>query len=161
MPRRDLNGLPYDSNCWVFGITPPLDEKKEATLVRRIDEFLANWSAHGSPIDAGRDVIEGTFLVVAADPNCERCGSSIDALFRTVQQIERELGVAMMDPTRIFFRHGDGRIDSMPRAQFREQGDAHTIVFDTTAHTLGEIRSGGFERKAELSWHRDLLRKAV
>jgi hypothetical protein len=48
----------------------------------------------------------------------------------------------------------------MTRAEFRERGDAHTIVFDTTAQTLGELRNGGWERKAELSWHRDLLRKA-
>ena len=161
MPRRDLNQLPDEAFLWIFPVAPQLDENKEARLVRRVDEFLANWSAHGSPISGARDVIEGTFLVVAADPNCERCGSSIDALFRTVRQLEHELGVSMMDPNRIFFRHGDGRIDSMTRSEFRERGDAHTIVFDTTAQTLGELRSGGWERKAELSWHRDLLRKAV
>ena len=161
MPRRDLNQLPDEAFAWVFGITPPLDESKEARLLRRVDDFLANWSAHGSPINGARDVIEGSFLLIAADPDCERCGSSIDAIFRLVRQIERELGVSMMDPNRIFYRHGDGRIGSMTRADFRERGDAHTIVFDTTAPTLGDVRNGGWERKAELSWHRDLVRKAV
>lgn len=161
MPGRDLNQLPDDANLWIFGIAPALDERKEAQLVRRIDEFLAQWKAHGAPITGGRDVIEGTFLVVAADPSCEKCGSSIDALFRTVRQLERELGVSMTDANRVFFRHGDGRVDSMSRAEFRDRGDAHTIVFDTTAQTLGELRNGGWERRAELSWHRDLLRTAV
>ena len=161
MPRRDLNQLPDESYLWMFGIAPALDETKEARLVQRIDEFLANWKAHGTPIDGARDVIEGTFLAVAADPSSERCGSSIDALFRTVRELERDLGVSMIDPDRVFFRHGDGRVDSMTRAEFRDRGDAHTIVFDTTAQTLGELRSGGWERKAELSWHRQLLRKAV
>jgi len=160
MPRRDLNQLPDDAYLWIFGIAPALDEQKEARLLRRVDEFLADWAAHGSPITGARDVVEGAFLVVAADPNCERCGSSIDALFRTVRGLEQELGVSMMDPNRIFFRHGDGRIDSMPRAEFRDRADAHTIVFDTTAQTLGEYRNSGWERRAELSWHRDLLRKA-
>lgn len=161
MPRRDLNQLPDDAFLWIFPIAPPLDEAKEARVLRRIDDFLADWSAHGSPIDGARDLIEGTFLIVAADPDCEKCGSSIDALFRTVRQLEQELGVAMMDPNRIFVRHGDGRVGAMTRAEFRDRGDAHTIVFDTTAQTLGELRSGGWERRAELSWHRDLLRKAV
>lgn len=160
MPRRHLNDLPDDAYLWIFGISPPLDEAKEAQLLRRVDDFLANWAAHGTPIDSGRDVIEGAFLLIAADPRCERSGCSIDGLFRSLRQLEQELGVSMLDANRIFFRNGGGRVDAMTRAEFRERGDAHTMVFDTTAQTLGEVRTGGWERRAELSWHRDLLRKA-
>jgi hypothetical protein len=160
MPRRDISKLSDDAYAWVFGITPSLDEAAEAKLLRRVDPFLDQWAAHGNPIDSGRDLIEGTFLIIAADRGCERSGCSIDRLFGTLRQLEQELGVKILDANRIFFRHGDGRPDAMPRAEFREKGDAHTIVFDTTAETLGEIRNGGWERRAELSWHRDLLRKS-
>jgi hypothetical protein len=159
MPRRDLKQLSDDAYIWIFGVSPALDETKEARLLRRVDSFLADWAAHGQPIDSGRDLIEGTFLVIAAEKTSERSGCSIDRLFGTLRQLEQELGVAILDANRVFFRHGDGRVDAMRRSEFREKGDGHTIVFDTTAQTLGEIRSRAWERQADDSWHRDLLKK--
>ena len=159
MPIQDLNQLPDDAYIWIFGITPSLDETQRPKFLQRVDTFLAQWAAHGNPITSGRDLIDGTFLVVAADSRSERSGCSIDRLFGTLQQLERELGVKALDPNRVFFRHGDGRIDSMSRAEFREKGDAHTIVFDTTIETLRDLRGGLFERRAEDAWHRDLLKK--
>lgn len=161
MPRQDMSKLSNDAHAWIFGITPSLDEAGRAKLLRRVDSFLDEWVAHGNPIDSARDVIEGTFLVIAADSRSERSGCSIDRLFGSLRQLEQELGVKILDANRIFFRHGDGRVDAMTRAEFREKGDAHTIVFDTTAETVGEIRNGGWERRAEFSWHRDLLRKST
>src|SRR6185295_8596288 len=135
MPRRDLNELSDDAYIWIFGISPALDEAGEVKLLHRVDEFLDRWAAHGQPITAGRDLIEGMFLVVAADRQSERSGCSIDRLFGTLRQLEQDLRVSILDANRVFFRHGDGRPDAMTRAEFREKGDAHTIVFDTTAET--------------------------
>ncbi len=157
MPRRDLKQLSDDAYAWLFGITPSLDEAKEARLLQVVDSFLEQWAAHGTPIDSARDVIEGSFLLIAADNRSERSGCSIDRLFGTLRQLEHDLGVRILDGNRIFFRRGDGRVEAMTRAEFREKGDAHTIVFDTTAETVGEIRNGGWERRAERSWHRELL----
>lgn len=159
MPGRDLKRLSDDAYIWIFGVSPPLDEAGEAKMLQRVDAFLDNWAAHGAPIDSGRDLIEGTFLVIAADSRSERSGCSIDRLFGTLRQLESDLGVKILDADRVFFRHGDGRVDAMSRAEFREKGDAHTIVFDTTAETLRDIRSHVWERKAENSWHRSLLKK--
>ncbi|HEY3055482.1 MAG TPA: hypothetical protein VGK31_06080 [Thermoanaerobaculia bacterium] len=159
MPRRDLKQLSDDAYIWIFGVSPSLDEAKEVKLLQRVDAFLANWAAHGQPIDSARDLVEGTFLIVAAEKTSERSGCSIDRLFGTLRQLEQELGVSILDANRVFFRHGDGRLDAMSRAEFREKGDPHTTVFDTTVLTLGEIRSGAWERRAQDSWHRDLLKK--
>ena len=161
MPRRDLKQLSDEAYIWIFGISPRLDERGEAKMLQKVDAFLDQWAAHGNPIESARDLIDGTFLVIAAEKTSERSGCSIDRLFGTLQQLERELGVKALDANRVFFRHGDGRVDSMPRSEFRDKGDAHTIVFDTTAETLRDIRSGRWERRAEDSWHRELLRKVA
>lgn len=157
MPRLDLNRLSDDAYAWIFGISPALDDSQQRAMLERVDAFLRDWAAHGTPIDSGREIRDGRFLVIAAEHNTERSGCSIDRLFGTLKQLEREFGVTILEPTRVFFRHGDGRIDALSRAEFREKGDAHTIVFDTTAETLGDIRSGAWERRAEESWHRQLL----
>jgi hypothetical protein len=115
---------------------------------------------HRQPITSAREIREGSFLIIAVEKTAETSGCSIDRLFGTLRQLEREFGVSILDAGRVFFRHGDGRIDAMSRADFRERGDLHTIVFDTTARTLGEIRRGSWERQAGKSWHRELLRIA-
>ena len=161
MPLIDITQLPDPSRSWVFGISPALDEQKQQRFLAVIDSFLEQWSAHGHPIRAGRDLLEGMFLVIAVDKDAETSGCSIDRMFGTLQAAERDLGVSILDSGRIFFRHGDGRPDALPRATFREKADAHTIVFDTMADQLGQIRSGAWEKHAAESWHRSLLRTAV
>jgi len=158
MPQTAIANLPDDARVWVFGISPALDEAKSALVLNRIDAFLAEWAAHGQPITSSRDLIEGSFLVIAVDHDAETSGCSIDRMFGTLRQLESELGVQILDPNRVFFRHGDGRVDAITRADFRDRADAHTVVFDTIAERLGEIRSGRWERPAEKSWHRQLLR---
>lgn len=161
MPRIELSSLPDDAQTWVFGISPALDEKKAAHLLEAVDRFLADWAAHGSPIRAGRDLVEGSFLVIAVDKQAETSGCSIDRMFGTLRDLERQLGVTILDSARVFFRHGDGRPDALSRAAFRDGADMHTHVFDTTVSRLGEVRSGSWEKTAGQSWHRDLLRQTV
>ena len=161
MPLTDLNQLPDDSKTWIFGISPALTDEQQRRFLSEVDAFLAGWAAHGNPIRAGRELREGSFLVVAVDKAAETSGCSIDRMFGTLQSLERAMNVTILDSGRIFFRHGDGRADAMSRADFAANADAHTTVFDTTAEHLGDIRSGAWERPAEKSWHRDLLSRSV
>jgi hypothetical protein len=161
MPVVEITKLPDTARAWVFGISPQLSESQQARLLAAVDTFLRDWSAHGHPITAGRDLIEGSFLVVAVDKESETSGCSIDRMFGTLRSLEQELGSTILDSSRVFFRHGDGRPDALSRADFREKADGHTRVFDTTTETLGPIRSGAWERPAAESWHRNLLRRAV
>lgn len=157
MPRTEIQNLPDDARTWIFGISPAVDEAGAATLLRQVDAFLDQWAAHGAPITAGRSIVDHTFLVIAVDHASETSGCSIDRMFGLFRQLESELGVKILDADRVFFRHGNGRIDAMSRAEFREKGDKHTIVFDTTAERLAEVRDGAWERPAEDSWQGQLL----
>lgn len=154
--RVDINELSNAAHVWIFGISPSLDQAKSSLLLRQVDVFLDQWAAHGTPIRAGRDLTEGSFLIIAADEKSERSGCSIDRLFGTLKQLEGDLGVQILDANRVFVRQGDG-VEAVPRDQFRSRADAATRVFDTTAEQLGAIRSGSWERAAGESWHRHLL----
>lgn len=161
MPATDISQLPAESRVWVFGISPSLDATKAARLLERVDAFLAEWNAHGQPIRSARDLRERAFLVIAVDKQAETSGCSIDRLFGTLRQLESELGVAILDANRVFVRHGDGHVDAISRDDFTLNADRHTIVFDTTAERLGDLRGGGWERHAEDSWHAKLLGTAA
>ncbi len=152
-----LQSLPDDSRIWIFGISPALDARGEAAVLERVDGFLAEWAAHGTPITAARQIVEGSFLVVAVDKRSETSGCSIDRMFGIMRQLERELGVSILDAARVFYRGADAAVHAVSRGDFRDRGDLHTRVFDTTAERLGEVRSGSWERPASESWHRQLL----
>jgi hypothetical protein len=158
MARLDISQLPDDARIWIFGISPALDEQKSSALLRSVDDFLDRWTAHKMPIASARDVLYGSFLVIAVDKKSETSGCSIDKMFGLLKQLERDYGIAILEANRIFYRGGDGAVHAITRASFRENADPHTVVFDTLSERLGELRSGTWERRARDSWHRTLLR---
>ena len=154
--RVNIDQLSNDAHVWIFGISPALDPSQSETLLRYVDAFLEQWAAHGTPIRGARDLREGSFLVIAADENCERSGCSIDRMFGTLKALERELQVQILDSNRVFLRDG-GSVRAVLRPEFRSSANADTPVFDVTAERLGDVRSGAWERRAADSWHRQLL----
>jgi hypothetical protein len=157
MARTELTALPPTSRIWLFGISPSLDEGQSSAMLARVDAFLNDWNAHGTPVTAARALIEGSFLVIAVDHASETSGCSIDRMFGLFREFERELGVSMLDSNRVFVRHADGRVEALTRSEFRDKGDQHTIVYDTTAERLDEILTGHWIRKAEEAWPGKLL----
>lgn len=154
--RVNIDQLSNDAHIWIFGISPVLDAQQSATLLRQVDDFLDNWAAHGVPIKGARELREGSFLIIAADEKREKSGCSIDRMFGTLKSLERELGVQILDSTRVFLRE-EGNVRAVARGQFRTTANADTPVFDVTAEKLGEVRTGAWERRAGDSWHRQLL----
>ena len=157
MPSTDISALSSDSRIWIFGISPVLDERQGSIVLRRVDDFLAKWAAHDEPITSARELLHGSFLVIAVDKRSETSGCSIDRMFALLRTLERDLQVKILEPNRIFVRGADGGVHTLTRAQFRESGDPHTHVFDILVERLGEVRSGRWERAAKDSWHRALL----
>jgi hypothetical protein len=157
MPRVDIDSLPATSRTWLFGISPALDETRSRLVLQRVDEFLDQWAAHGAPVTSARELLEGSFLAIAVDERSETSGCSIDRMFGLLREFERDLGVQILDSNRVFVRHADGRIEALSRADFRDRGDRHTIVYDTTAERLDDIRTGHWIRKAEDAWPGKLL----
>ncbi|HYI13320.1 MAG TPA: hypothetical protein VEK57_30010 [Thermoanaerobaculia bacterium] len=154
--RVPIEQLSNDAHIWIFGISPSLDEQQSGVLLRQVDAFLDGWAAHGVPITGARDLYEGSFLVVAADEHREKSGCSIDRMFGTLRNLERDLGVQILDSTRVFYRDAE-QVRAVPRGAFRTAASGETPVFDVTAERLGEVRSGGWVKRAADSWHRHLL----
>jgi hypothetical protein len=152
-----MNQLDGHARTWLFGISPSLDEPRSKRLLDTVDQFLDEWAAHGTPVTSARELLFGSFLAIAVDERSETSGCSIDRMFGLLRQFERDLGVAVLDANRVFVRHADGRIEALSRADFRNRGDLHTTVFDTTADRLAEIRSGHWIRQAQDAWPGKLL----
>ena len=158
MPRIDISQLPDQSRIWIFGISPALDAAGSSRLLSDVDRFLGQWSAHGQPIVSARDLLHGSFLVIAVDQQSETSGCSIDRMFGLLRQLEGDLRVAILDANRVFFRNAAGEVNTMTRRDFGEHGRGETVVFDVLTERLGKIRNGQWERAAQDSWHRALIK---
>ncbi len=159
MPRKPFHELPDPSRLWVFPVSRPLNSQEEDALLGRVDGFLDEWTAHGSPLSAGRDWREGRFLLVAVDEStAPPSGCSIDALVKELKAVGGELGADLLDHAPVWYRE-NGEVRRVSRPEFKILVEARKVnldtpVFDHAITRLQELRSGEWEKPAGASWHR-------
>lgn len=162
MPVLHFDSLPADARVWVFASDRPLQGVDAALLLREVDAWLDQWKAHGAPLRSARDWRDDRFLAIGVDPTAEQAsGCSIDALFRRLQDLERQLDTSLVAGGRIFYRGADGETRVAKRSdvsRLAETGelDTTTPTFDTS---LTDARSwrDAFERPAGETWIASLL----
>jgi hypothetical protein len=158
MPLVAFDALPPDARLWVFAADRPLAGEKRERLLESVDAFLSQWTAHGHPLTVARELRYDRFLLVGVDEASEGAsGCSIDAMLRTLGELERALAVQLLDHGPVLFRRGDA-IERLPRPDFaalaRQGGvSPDTVVFDNTVTRVAELREGRWETPARASWH--------
>jgi hypothetical protein len=151
--------LPDHARVWVFAAAEPVVGSAADRLLADVDDFVQGWTAHGAPVVGGFDWRFDRFLIVAADERATGVsGCSIDSLFRTLKEMEKETGQALLDSSLVWYRDDAGAVRSVSRSGFRkmverEEVGEGSIVFDNTVATVGALRSGGWERPLAESWH--------
>lgn len=162
MPRIPFDELPSDSRLWIFPTSRPLSPPEEGEMLSRVDDFLDEWAAHGTPLTAGREWREGRFLLVAVDEStAPPSGCSIDSLARVLKDLGGKWGMSFLDHSPVWFRSG-GDLRTTSRTDFKalaEAGevDLDTPVFDNAIVRLAQLRGGEWEKPAGASWHRRAL----
>jgi hypothetical protein len=158
MPLTDFASLPSEARLWVFAADRPLSGDERVQLLTAVDAFLAQWKAHGHPLTVAREWKYDRFLLVAVDEaSAGATGCSIDAMVRTLGDLERALQVQLLDHGPVLFRQGDG-IERLSRPAFAAlaksgQISPETVVFNNTVTRIAELREGLWETPARASWH--------
>lgn len=166
MPHVPFDSLPDSARVWVFGSDKAVGAEGADRLLEATDAFLAQWAAHGTPLHASRDWRENRFLTIAVDQRqAGASGCSIDGLFRTLQGLQSAIGASLLGGGRVYYRDGDGVVQSVDRDDVEALASEgkigrDTTVFDPTVTTLGDWRQR-FETTAGRSWHAQLLPEAV
>ncbi len=156
MPIVPFEALPDTARVWIFASEQQLDGAAADTVLAAVDRFLADWRAHGVPLRSARDWRDGRFLAVGVDVTAENAsGCSIDGLFRTLQQLSREVGSQLVGGGRMFYRTQAG-IEMSSREEFaqrvkRGEVGRETPVFDTSITDASDWRTR-FEAPAGRGW---------
>ncbi len=158
MPRIDFDRLPDDARLWIFAADRDLTAVEQDRLLAEVDAFISQWTAHGLPLQAARDMRYRRFLFIGVDERAAGVsGCSVDALVRQMKGLEQELGVELVNHGPILFRLNE-TIDRVTRERFAELAVMGTVtpettVFDNTLRRVGELRSGRWETRAGNAWH--------
>lgn len=153
-----MSELPDGARVWVFGSQRSLSESESASLLEQVDGFLETWNAHGAPLTAAREWMEGRFLVIAADEVASApSGCSIDALMGVLKDFESQTSVRFLGNEAVWYRTG-ADVQRATRPEFRALAKAGTVssdvtVYDTSITRLQDLRDGTWNRPARAQWH--------
>lgn len=158
MPLIPFDQLPSDARLWIFAAERPLTNDESGRVLGEADAFIHQWTAHGMPLAAGRELRYGQFFLVGVDERAAGVsGCSIDALVRRMQQLEQVLGLELVNNGPVLYREGEA-IERVSRDRFAELAASGTVgpttkVFDNTLTRVGDLLAGKWEVKVSESWH--------
>ena len=153
--------LPNNSRVWVYQSDREFTPKEIDFISKNAEQFIEQWTRHGSDLKGSFTVKYNQFLVLAVDEGFNNVsGCSIDASVHFVQELEKALQVDMMDKMNISFKVGE-HINVVKMSAFKEFAkqqkiNSDTLVFNNMVTTKKEFEDR-WEVPAEQSWHKRFL----
>ncbi|WP_432410597.1 ABC transporter ATPase [Rasiella sp. SM2506] len=157
----DFSTLPNNSRVWVYQSNRKFSDEEVAVISEKAIEFLTQWTAHGSTLEAGFEIKYNRFIVFGLNQeNASASGCSIDASVHFIQQLQREFDVDLLDKMNVTFYNGDF-IAHKSLADFKKMAKAksvspNTVVFNNLVNTKEEYLEN-WEVPAKESWHNRFL----
>jgi hypothetical protein len=136
--------LPPQARIWIYQASRPLTEEELMPLVPRLATFAEEWTSHGRELAASAQFLHRQFLIIGLDEAVAGAsGCSIDASVRFVQALEQQLGIELLEKSRMAFL-SDGHLQLLTRRELREaiaRGEvtADTLYFNNTLITKSEL----------------------
>lgn len=162
-----FNQLPDSARLWIYGFERTLTESESNQLTAKMNDFMQQWTAHKRELITAWELRYRQFMFIAVDERMMGAsGCSIDSLVRYLGEMERRLGVNILNThSLIFYRNQNQEIKCVDRWEFKklaEDGSVNedTIVFNNTLQTVGEIRLEKWEIPMKESWHNQVFGKA-
>ena len=158
MNYKDLAG---HSRVWIYQSDRRMTDEEVAEIRKYGSNFLSNWAAHGSDLQAAFEVFYNQFIVLFADESqVKASGCSIDSSVRFIKEIEQHYNLDLFKRLNLTYKSGDS-IQMMQMADFQKSlgnGDLskETIVFNNLVETKADFETN-WEVPVSDSWHANLI----
>ncbi len=153
----DFNTLPETSKVWIYQANRSFTELELEEIKLKLDDFIENWTAHGSDLQAGYEIKYKRFIIIALDQNLNSSsGCSIDASVHFIQQLEQAYNIDLLDKMNVSYKQGEfvaykSLIDFRKMAK-EKAVSKNTIVFNNLVANKAEYLEN-WEVPAKDSWH--------
>ena len=135
----DFNTIDEQSRIWIYSAEQKLTNDQEGYILNFISDHLKNWEAHKVTLTAGVTILENHFIIIALDESKNGAsGCSIDTLQNTIQEIEKELSVSLLNRLNVFCRVDD-TIKCIPTTKLAENVNKDTLFYDLTIQKKDEL----------------------
>ena len=162
--------LPPAARLWVYQANRALTANEITAVEAAMQPALANWAAHGQPLLASAQVVDGRFLLVAVDEGAGLpSGCSIDSSVHTVQAIGQQLNrngepLDFMDRSATYLDETN-TVQSLPlgslKAAFADGVlTPETVVFNTLVKTKAEYLTAWHVPAAQ-TWLKRYIKQPV
>lgn len=152
-----FENLPEESKIWIYQSNRKFSDEELLEIENKLKDFIENWSAHGTSLEASYQIRYGRFIIMAVNQELQAAtGCSIDASVEFIQQIEKQYNVDLLDKMNVTFKLGE-HIAHKPLTEFKKMAkekavSGNTIVFNNLVNTVGEWNEY-WEVPANESWH--------
>ena len=137
----DFHTLPEQARIWVYASEKALTQNQQAYILNHISKHLKGWNAHKEPLTAGVTILENHFIIVGLDEDKNGAsGCSIDSLQNTIQKIEKQLTLSLMNRLDVFYKIED-EILCIPSFKLESVADKDTLFYDLTILTKSDLNT--------------------
>jgi hypothetical protein len=137
--------LAPQARIWIYQASRPLAPEEIIPALPRLAQFAEEWTSHGRTLLASAEFLHRQFLVIGLDETVAGAsGCSIDASVRFVRQLEEQLGVQLLEKSRLAFLR-DGEVWLLENRELRAavadgRLTADTFYFDNTLLTNEQLQ---------------------
>jgi hypothetical protein len=137
--------LPDSARIWIYQASRPLTAEEVSRLQPTLAQFAEAWTSHGRSLQASAAVLHQQFLIIGLNEAvADASGCSIDASVRFVREVEQQLGVELLEKSRLAFLI-DGRVQLLSRLAVKQAvADGtltpETLYFDTTIAQRAQLQ---------------------
>ena len=152
-----FENLPQESKVWMYQSSRKFLDEEMVDIEKDLMQFIENWSAHGTPLEASFTIKYNRFIIIAVNQEAHAAsGCSIDASVGFIQNLEQKYKVDLLDKMNVTFKIGE-HVAFKPLIDFKKlvkekAVSENTIVFNNLLNTLGEWQDF-WEVPANESWH--------
>jgi hypothetical protein len=137
--------LPDSARIWIYQAGRPFSEAEVIGLQPALARFAEAWTSHGRTLQASATILHRQFLVIGLNEAvADASGCSIDASVRFVREVEQQLGVELLEKSRLAFLI-NGEVKQLGRLELKQavaEGilTPETLYFDNTVARRGQLQ---------------------
>lgn len=149
--------LPGHSKIWIYQANRKLSDNEVTEITEVTKEFVENWAAHGTSLEASFIVKYNRFIILAVNQDFHAAtGCSIDSSVQFIQNLEAKYEIDLLDKMNVTYKTGEF-IAFKTLIEFKQLAKSksvseNTIVFNNLVNTIEEWQDF-WEVPANESWH--------
>ena len=149
------------SKVWIYQSNRRFTDQETAEIQAILNDFVAQWTAHGHQLKAKAEVFHQYFIVLTVDQDVANAtGCSIDSSVRVIKDIESKFGLDLFDRFNMAYKIDD-EVHVATKEDFETLISIKKIGLDTIVfNNLVQTRED-FEQKWEVplqdSWHKNIF----